>query len=62
MLNQRDELFELRDMNAEDLQSDAGAYASTLLEMSQEERERQVVPHKIFKGDRFGLASLHEGV
>ena len=60
VLNQHHELFELRDMNADDLQSTLEHTRPLCWKCHQEERERQVVPHKIFKGDRFGLASLHE--
>jgi hypothetical protein len=62
VLNQHQELFQLRDMNADDLQSTLEQTRPLCWKCHQQERTRQVVPHKIFKGDRFGLASLHEGL
>lgn len=62
VLNQHHELFELRDMPAEGLQTVLEHTRPLCWKCHQEERERQAVPHKIFKGDRFGLASLHESM
>jgi len=62
VLNQQRELFELRDMNAEDLQTTLEHTRPVCWKCHEEERVRQAVPRRLFKGDRFGLASLHERV
>jgi hypothetical protein len=60
VLNQHHELFELRNLPAEDLQIALENTRPLCWNCHQEERRRQAVPHRLFKGDRFGLASLHD--
>ena len=62
VLNHDNELFELRDLPAEDLQM-ALQYARPLCwKCHQEERQRQPVTYRPLKGTRFGMASLHESM
>jgi hypothetical protein len=62
VLNQDHELFELRDLPAEDLQTALEYTRPLCLKCHQQERERQSIPFRAFKGSRFGLSSLHDSV
>lgn len=62
VLNQHHELFELRDMPAEDLQSTLEHTCPLCWKCHQEERERQAKPHRVLKGECLGMDSLHESV
>jgi hypothetical protein len=62
VLNQDQELFELRDLPAEDLQMALEYTRPLCLKCHQQEHERQAVPCRTFKGARFGMASLHDSV
>jgi len=60
VLNQNQELFELRDLPAEDLQM-ALEYTRPLCQKChREEHVRQAVSYRPLKGTRFGMASLHD--
>ena len=60
VLSSQGELLELRDLPAEDLQMALEDKRPLCWKCHQEERERQPVPHRSLKGERFGMASLHE--
>lgn len=55
VLNQQQQLFELRQMFQETLQSGLQDMSPLCWNCHQEERERQAVPPRILKGDRHGL-------
>ena len=56
------ELFELRDMSPDDLEAVLAQTRPLCLQCHQGERQRQAGPRLVLKGDRFGLASLHDTV
>jgi hypothetical protein len=60
VLNQQQQLFELRQMFLEDLQSALQDMRPLCWNCHQEERERQAVPPRILKGDRHGLTPAIE--
>ncbi len=60
VLNQHQELFELRDLPAEDLQAALQRTSPLCWSCHQEESARQTVTHRVLKGDRYSLASLHD--
>ena len=55
VLNQQQQLFELRQMFQEDLQSALQNMRPLCWNCHQEERERQAVPARVLKGERHGL-------
>ena len=62
LLNQNHELFELCDLPADNLE---GALAQTrplCWRCHQAERMRQPRPHRVLRGERYGMASLHDSV
>ncbi len=60
VLNQQQQLFELRQMFLEDLQSALQDMRPLCWNCHQEERERQAVPPRVLKGDRHGLTPAIE--
>lgn len=62
VLNQRHELFELRDIPAGDLQSVLEETSPLCWTCHVKERQRQAVPHYAFKGERFGTASARDSI
>ena len=62
VLNERQKLFELRDMHLDELQTALQGMRPLCWNCHQEERARQAVAARILKGDRHGLASLHDAV
>jgi hypothetical protein len=60
VLNAKQELFEMRDLPADDLQLALENTRPLCWRCHLEECERQAVPHRVLKGDRYGLASLHD--
>ncbi len=62
VLNQHHELFELRDLPPDSLESVLAQTRPLCLQCHQEEHQRQAAPRRVLKGDRFGLASLHDTV
>lgn len=62
VLDQKHQLFELRDMSVDDLQSTLREARPLCWKCHQEERTRQTVPLHVMRGSRVGLASLHEPV
>jgi hypothetical protein len=62
VLNQDHELFELRDLPAEDLQMALEYTRPLCRKCHHDERERQPVKYRTLKGARFGMASLHDSV
>ena len=60
VLNQQQQLFELRQMFLEDLQSALQQMRPLCWNCHQEERERQAVPARLLKGDRHGLTPAIE--
>ena len=60
VLNQQQQLFELRQMFLETLQSALEDMRPLCWTCHQEERERQAVPARILKGDRHGLTPAVE--
>ena len=60
VLNQQQQLFELRQMFLETLQSALQEMRPLCWNCHQEERERQPVPARILKGDRHGLTPAIE--
>jgi len=55
VLNRQQQLFELRQMFLEDLQSSLRDLRPLCWNCHQEERERQAVPARVLRGDRHGL-------
>jgi len=62
VLNQKNELFELRDLPAEDIQMALEYTRPLCWKCHQVEHERQAVTYRPLKGARFGMASLHDSV
>jgi hypothetical protein len=62
VLSQNNELFELRDLPAEDLQMALECTRPLCWKCHQAEHERQAVSYRSLKGTRFGMASLHDSV
>jgi hypothetical protein len=60
LLNEGQKLFELRDMYLEELQQNLDHMRPLCWNCHQEERARQAVPARVFKGDRHGLSSAIE--
>lgn len=60
VLNQQQQLFELRQMFLETLQSSLQDMRPLCWNCHQEERERQAAPPRILKGDRHGLTPAIE--
>jgi len=60
VLNQQQQLFELRQMFLEDLQSALQNMRPLCWNCHQEERERQAVPTRLLKGDRHALTAASE--
>lgn len=62
VLNQDQELFELRDLPAEDLQMALEHTRPLCWKCHQQEHGRQAVSYRPRRGARFGMASLHDSV
>ena len=62
VLNHDNELFELRDLPAEDLQMALEHTRPLCWKCHQQEHERQAIAYSARKGTRFGMASLHDSV
>jgi hypothetical protein len=60
VLNQKQQLLELRDMSVDNLQSTLQDSRPLCWTCHQEERVRQVIPLHVMRGGRVGLSSLHE--
>jgi hypothetical protein len=60
VLDQKQQLFELRDMAVDNLQSTLKDTSPLCWTCHQEERARQVLPLTIMRGSRVGLGSLHD--
>ncbi len=60
VLNEQHKLFELRQMQLDELQATLQDMRPLCWNCHQEERERQAVPAKILKGDRHGLTAAVE--
>jgi len=60
VLNQQQQLFELRQMFLETLQSALQEMRPLCWNCHQEERERQAVPARVLKGERHGLTTVVE--
>jgi hypothetical protein len=60
VLNQQHQLLELRDMPVDDLQSTLRDTRPLCWKCHLDERARQVVPLRMMRGSRVGLASLHD--
>jgi hypothetical protein len=58
VLNQQHKLFELRHMQLSELQSTLRDMRPLCWNCHQEERARQSVPARVFKGDRHGLGPV----
>jgi len=62
VLDQNQQLFEMRDIAVDTLQSTLRDTRPLCWKCHQEERARQVLPLRVLRGSRVGLASLHEPV
>ena len=62
LLNDRQQLFELRNIDPYDLQTTIEHMRPLCWICHQEERARQAVEYRPLKGDRHSLASLHDAV
>jgi hypothetical protein len=62
VLNQSNELLELRDMPAENLRTALEQTRPLCWTCHVEERQRQAVPHRALKGERFGMASARDSI
>lgn len=60
VLSQSNDLFELRDLPAEDLQMALESTRPLCWKCHQVEHDRQAVAYRLLEGTRFGMASLHD--
>ena len=62
VLDEAQQLLELRDMDVYDLQTELEHTRPLCRNCHQAERARQPVEHRVLRGDRFGMASRHDSL